>query len=396
MIGNNRKSVPLSLLLFALVVGVTLVMTHRSPSPSTPPQLEEPEPADTTGIGNVERPEHLPENGEPEPEPEPTREENVSGSMVQDPVNGADNPLEDYVLIPAGTFLQGAPADEEGRLSSDSLPREVEITRPFLLKATPVTQGQWEQAFDANPSRFWACGANCPVERVTWYEALVYLNWLSEQEGLELCYELSRCGARFSEGCGNMSRCGLGFGCASVEFKGLDCEGYRLPTEAEWEYAARAGTTTATYAGDLQIDGYEMAPLLDDVAVYRGNSGVDYSPAADCSDWQGRQVPSDSCGTQEVGSKRPNDWGLYDMFGNVRNWTQDLDTYRPLEPGRQIDPLAADIEDLRAQDLLISYIARGCNWFNSAKYCRASVRGGAGPNRPSDRIGFRPARTIKP
>ena len=144
---------------------------------------------------------------------------------------------EGYVEIPPGTFMQGSPAIEGGRNAEQESPqRQVTISRAFALKATPVTQGEWAELMGSYPSHFLSCGSNCPVEQVSWFAAVDYLNRLSEREGLEKCYE----------GSGE-----------SIRFRGLQCRGYRLPTEAEWEYAARAGTTGARYGNLSRIGWHE-------------------------------------------------------------------------------------------------------------------------------------------
>jgi formylglycine-generating enzyme required for sulfatase activity len=154
-----------------------------------------------------------------------------------------------YVAIPAGEFLMGSPSGEEGR-DSDEKQHRVRITRGFYLKATEVTQGEWEAVMGSNPSSFKSCGKTCPVENVSWNDAVTYLNKLSDRERLPRCYD------------------------ASGTFVGLSCKGYRLPTEAEWEYAARAGTTGAVYAGTWDIKGKNNAPALGPIAWYGGNSGA--------------------------------------------------------------------------------------------------------------------------
>ncbi len=231
-----------------------------------------------------------------------------------------------FVEIPAGVFMMGSPSSEEGRYD-DETQREVRITRPFWLKTTEVTQGEWESVMGSNPSHFSSCGKNCPVENVSWFDAIGYMNKLSEREGLERCYE--------SDG----------------RFKGLRCTGYRLPTEAEWEYAARAGTTGARYGS------------LDSVGWYSGNSG-------------GR--------TQAVGQKTPNAWGLYDMLGNVYEWVQDW--YGAYPSGAVVDPLGPYSGARR--------VGRGGDWDGSARGLRAAFRAYVTPGARGSSLGFRLSRSM--
>jgi formylglycine-generating enzyme required for sulfatase activity len=164
----------------------------------------------------------------------------------------------------------GSPTGEEGR-EADENQHRVTITRAYCMKATEVTQGEWQAVMGSNPSAFKNCGANCPVEQVSWDDAVGYANALSRREGLPECY-------------------------AGSTFTGLGCRGYRLPTEAEWEYAARAGTTGATYG------------KLNSVAWSYDNAGETTHP---------------------VRQKQPNAWGLYDMLGNVWEWTGDWNDAYP-------------------------------------------------------------------
>ena len=188
----------------------------------------------------------------------------------------------EFIWIPPGEFRMGS----TGRhADSDEEPvTRVRISQGYWLGKYEVTQEQWESVMGSNPSRFNSCGGNCPVEMVSWNDVQKFIRKLNSRSG----------GSR-----------------------------YRLPTEAEWEYAARAGTRTDTYAGDLRIQGRNNAPLLDRIAWYGGNSGVSYDGGRDCSDWKEKQYRSQRCGTHPVGGKAPNAWGLHDMLGNVWEWVGD-------------------------------------------------------------------------
>ena len=296
---------------------------------------------------------------------------------------------EGFAYIPAGKFCMGSPdgalyyectdgSVESGRELDEGPLHEVTLTRGFFLQETEVTQRQWTAMGFTNPSSFDECGPDCPVETVNWWEAVAYVNALSLSEGLEPCYTL--------EGC-EPANAGTGIQCTGITVSDLDasgnpylCEGYRLPTEAEWEYAYRAGTRTAFYNGG--ITNTEYSPLdetLDLIGWYGGNSGVSYSPGSGCSGWyEGSTV----CGTHEVGGKDPNYGGLHDMSGNVWEWVWDWsDTY---PSGLVEDPLGGTG---------LGRVIRGGSWHNFARRCRAASRGNGGPGYRYDYIGLRPARS---
>ena len=239
-----------------------------------------------------------------------------------------------YVPIAAGTFTMGSPSGETGRASDEGPQHPVTISRAFWLKSTEVTQDEWRSVMGNNPSGFSSCGGSCPVESVSWLEAVDYLNRSSRSEGLQECYPN-----------------GDGSG-----FLGLSCTGYRLPTEAEWEYAARAGTTTAYWSGTSESD-------LARAGWYSANSGSTTHPVA---------------------QKAANAWGLYDVHGNVWEWVHDW--YGPYGSGAATNPTGASTGSFR--------VNRGGSWSYDAQYCRSADRNG---NTPGDRdyyLGFRPSRSI--
>lgn len=263
--------------------------------------------------------------------------------------------------IPAGTFMMGSPPDEEGRGDWEEQ-RQVTLTRAFYLARTEITQAQWQAVMGANPSRFAGRG-RYPVENISWLDAVRYVNALSKAEGLPTCYRIL----------GNRA-----------DFMGLDCEGYRLPTEAEWEYAARAGTVEATYAGDLKILDVRNAPVLNDIAWYSGNAGL-ADGDLECPEPSKMQFPARRCGTHPVATRRPNAFGLYDMIGNVWEWTHDVHGKPATTP--VVDPLGAEAGERR--------VTKGCGWYRDARFCRAANRYRPKTTYTSSVIGMRPARTIR-
>jgi len=248
-------------------------------------------------------------------------------------------------LIPAGTFMMGSPESEAGRWDNEGPQHEVTLTQAFYCGKFEVTQGQWEQVMGNNPSVFPNAGPAAPVESVSWEDCQVFLKTLCEVEGVP-------------EGT------------------------YRLLTEAEWEYACRAGTQTALYNGNLVILGWNNGPALDPIAWYGGNSGVEYEGAADSSDWGEKQYEHQRAGTHPVGGKMANAYGLHDMIGNVYEWCQDW--YGGYPSVSVTDPLAP---------LWALRVVRGGSWFCNAWRCRSAYRGGGQPGERDDGVGLRLART---
>jgi len=202
-----------------------------------------------------------------------------------------------FTCIPAGEFMMGLPESEKDR-RGDEPQHQVRITKPFWLGMTEVTQGQYQQVMGQNPSHF--KDERRPVEEVSWEDAVEFCRKLSKMEG----------------------------------------QTYRLPTEAEWEYACRAGTLTRYCFGDDEAS-------LGEYAWYLGKSGGTTHP---------------------VGEKTPNAWGLYDMHGNVSEWCQDWYSRDYYKQGPEADPKGPDKGRMR--------VSRGGHWvsFGGAEDCRSASR----------------------
>ncbi|MBP6874461.1 MAG: SUMF1/EgtB/PvdO family nonheme iron enzyme [Candidatus Eisenbacteria bacterium] len=287
----------------------------------------------------------------------------VATAAVAGPRLPPDPFLFEMRLIEAGAgtnFQQGSPLDETGR-GTDEAQREVTLTRSFEISEIEVSQGLYEAITNRNPS--WFQGASLPVTDVNWFEAVRFCNDLSDLQSLTRAYTIT------SE---TYNEQGELIG-AIVDWDPL-ANGYRLPTEAEWEYACRAGTTTALPTGDLRFTGCSPAAgqenLLDAIAWYCGNSDVGGGPQ-----------PHDGA------RKSANAAGLYDMHGNVWEWCWDR--YGEYAGGPQIDPRGPDggIGDAR--------VRRGGHWEGEARECRSAARGWFYPSSADNTTGFRLARNAE-
>ena len=263
---------------------------------------------------------------------------------------------EGFVLIPAGTFQMGS---EKGY--SDNKPvHEVTITKPFYMGKYEVTQAEYEvycSYGSSSPSSSYGDGDNYPAYYVSWYDALVYCNKRSMAEGLTPCYSIND--STDPEDWGDVPTSSNGTW-NSVECN-WNANGYRLPTEAEWEYAARAGDNTVdslTYSGTSDVN------KLGDYAWY-------YDSAND--------------NTHEVGTKLPNAFGLYDMSGNVWEWCWNwfTDSYDTTTEGGS-DPTGASAGSSR--------VNRGGRWYSNSDGCAVSFRNSDGPNGRYYDLGFRVVR----
>ena len=250
------------------------------------------------------------------------------------------------VSIPAGSFLMGSPSDESGRDSDEGPQRTVNISA-FQMSETEVTEKQWEEVMGWNDC-YYERGDNYPVEYVTWYDCVSFCNELSEAYGYTKCYTIS-----------NVYYDGNHIEDADVTCN-FGANGYRLPTEAEWEYACRARTTTRFYTGDSDSD-------LGRAGWYDGNSGSQ---------------------KREVAQKDANAWGLYDMHGDVYEWCWDWYSSRHYgtRPDPDSDPTGPSSGSLR--------VMRGGCWYCYAQYCRSANRGIFRPGDRYDYLGLRLVRSV--
>jgi len=220
-------------------------------------------------------------------------------------LNIGSNTTMKLVLIPAGTFMMGSPDDEKDHEKTEGPLHQVTISRPFYMGRTPVTQKQWKAVMGASswkPRQFGRLNDDNPVNAITWIEAMQFCNRLSTRTGKRV----------------------------------------RLPTEAQWEYACRAGTQTRFHYGDDPD-----ADSLGDYAWYSKNS------------WNINEAYPHA-----VARKKPNAWGLYDMHGNVEQWCSDW--FGPY-PGRAMkDPTGAYSGTMR--------VIRGGSFILPAKDCRDAWR----------------------
>ncbi len=247
----------------------------------------------------------------PEPNPEIAhRIREVLKAIGRRTVKLGDRVSMEFVRIPPGKFTMGSPADEEGRFDDEGPQREVTITRPFHMGICEVTQEQWEAVMGGNPSHF--KGATRPVEQVSWDDAVEFCKKASEKTGRT----------------------------------------FRLPTEAEWAYACRAGSKTRFSFGDDDKG-------LDDFGWHSGNS-------------EGTQHP--------VGQKRPNAFGLHDMHGNLWEWCSDWYAESYANAG-VVDPTGPATGWAR--------VVRGGCWRRNPRLCRSSLRFRLEPDYRGSVIGFR-------
>lgn len=277
----------------------------------------------------------------------------------------------EMISLSSGSFWMGSPTSENGR-NQDEARHYVSLGASYSVGKYEVTQGLFNAVLGYNPSHFKKCGDKCPVEMVSWHEALKYANELSKIEGLSPCFTCS--------GVGTSVACALKKEYATPQ----DCSGYRLPTEAEWEGAARAGTTTAFYNRRDLNSGGEGASLAP-IGWYMNNSSATYEGGTDCRDWFDG---ADKCGTQQAGTKVANDSDIYDMSGNVEEWVMDVYT-KEYDEGTEAEPVGDPYNATGGS----GRVQRGGAWSSRAAACRSASRGHTSTSSRSNKVGFRLAKT---
>ena len=266
----------------------------------------------------------------------------------------------ELVILPTGTFQMGSPEDEPGRFDNETL-HQVTISQRFAISRTEITQGQYFAVMRERPVNERTdfaddrcadaeVGDDLPVVCVDWFEAVRFCNELSKQEGLQAVYTIEGSEVTWDE----------------------EAPGYRLPTEAEWEYAARAGTRH-TYAG-----------TSNESEVCDFGNVADASAKAKNPDWATFDCDDGFEALAPVGSRRPNRWQIYDMTGNAWEWVWD--GYGLYSEEQDENPKESTDSSLR--------VHRGGSWWLDPRYARVALRSGDGPSRRNDALGFRVARSL--
>ena len=289
----------------------------------------------------------------------PNGDDNNGGKTDNGGVTKTDLILE-MVNVAGGTFTMGSSDNQDLNAGP---PHQVTLTQGFYIGKHEVTQKEYETVMGSLPGDLtgntYGKGDSYPVYYVSWYDAIVFCNKLSMLEGLTPAYSIS--------GKTDPAEWGTVPTISDATWNSViivaNTNGYRLPTEAQWEYACRAGTTTAWHSGNTDDN------LGDYYAWYSGNNGSSGDP---------------TYGTKPVGTKAANAFGLYDMHGNVWEWCWDWYESYANPAQAQTDPVGASSGSRR--------VGRGGSWGNPAQYARSAIRAVAYPNYRVISLGFRVVR----
>ncbi|MBN2342095.1 MAG: formylglycine-generating enzyme family protein [Deltaproteobacteria bacterium] len=307
----------------------------------------------------------------------------TSSSMSQPPdvLSGLESQPEiKWIDIPSGNFDFGSPESTPCRAPIAEQPLQIVLTHSFIISDSEITQSQWKTLDIQNPSKI--ADENTPVTFINFYEAAVWCNKLSKLEGYDICYDFTSCsgdaGASYPENLEQSDsfsswNANYNFNCSNdihLYYAYYQCPGYRLPTVVEWEYAAKAGTMTHTYGGDVHYTALsycEEEPALNDIAWYCFNSNDTLHP---------------------VKQKLPNPWGLYDMLGNAYEWTDYFFDGQPLSTTEALvaDPVGPKSGLMKDR--------RGGVFSQTGCYVRPSRPLGGYPYTKFYHTGFRPVRTL--
>lgn len=252
-----------------------------------------------------------------------------------------------WAKIKGGTFFMGSPKAEACRSKTNESQHQVTLSRSFKIGTTEVTQAQFNKVMAYTPVTSKPC-SNCPVVMVSWHEAVAYCNALSKAASETPCYNCTGSGASI--------KCEPAASYTGSKF--YSCKGYRLPSEAEWEYATRGGTNTSLYIGQL-VNCSTADLMANAIAWYNKNSGNVSHP---------------------VSQKKANPWGLYDMSGNVMEWVNDWYV---------VDLGAGPVTDPAGPATGSNRVMRGGSWQHQAAWLRSANRLSAAPTGRTNWAGFR-------
>ena len=277
----------------------------------------------------------------------------IDGTHI-DSRNDIDIP-SGWIRVTAGAFKMGSPVDEPCRVFNETL-HPVTLTNAFMMMSKEVTRAEFVGIAGYDPCVNKLCVGDCPVNGVSWHAAADYCNRLSQSSGASSCYSCAKVGSTV--------RCSVAAEYLSKPSGILDCSGFRLPTEAEWEYAYRAGSTTAFYHAPNTAAGcHGKDPALDLIAWYKENAGGSSQP---------------------VGRKLPNKWGFFDLSGNLYEWTNDH-YVEDLGTSSVVDPIGPWTGYRR--------VSKGGAWTSSPVALRAATRWPGDPESQDGNSGFRCARS---